>query len=658
MQGSTPKRSHQVWWILLDASPVLLAIALYGYALTLPFFLDDSAHFDILGGADPLAYWGRFPTFPFYRPIAFTIWDVWEVIAGGHDPVALHFLNVACFGISGVLIGQVSRHLLPPDTPPFAAPLVGWLFLLFPFAYQAVAMVAALFHLTLVLGVTASLWFAIHWYKGTAGMWALFGCWVAAFVAVFSHETGVLIIPALIGVLAILATRNPLNWRRATTLVLPVGAIAFIYLLLWLEFRPQDATGLTGDFAAGNAVLLQGLVYPFARVLRIGVTGDAAPETVFLLAAILLVIVFALIFRKRDYAQSALFGAIWYLLAILPASLFLAAGYVLGQPRLALFAWIGGAMMWAAVVAALWTKGRFARWGALLLIAVMMAVSVEFLTMRRDNWLALREYQTQLEEVLLAEVKADSRLLIVNAPDFLTPVQVDRRFLLGTEGVLFADPAADYAAQLSVNVGAQDLPHIRTAAYLDILRSDGIGYAPHPPVLSREGIIDMVESNDHIVVTQFSGATFWPVYVGGIVPDEVGSAAIQASFDDNALYLLNAVALFSNETNRVSVRLRWMVQRPQPVKVFVHVYCANQFIAQSDGYPLGDTYPFSAWDAGTSRIDVREISLHEHTVTPECLRLLVGLYNENDGTRLDVFDPATGEFFEQDSFVVQVTTND
>lgn len=629
---------------LLHVSPALLATVLYGYTVSLPFFLDDGAHFTILDQTSGLEFWGDFPTFPFYRPLAFTLWQGYAWLAGGYDPVALHLLNLTCFALAGVLVGSIARRTLRHS----AGTTAGWLFVAFPFAYQAVAMVAALFHLTLVLGLTLSAWLALLWLDRRAGAWALAGSWMVAFVAVFSHETGILVPVFTAGLIRIAYGSLP-PLRRLLAVLLPVVGIAVVYLLLWLSFRPQAAGDLTTD-PAGLAVLLQTLVYPVAALLRPFVEGDADPVALIALAVTTVGVVLVLARGRRAAAKLVLFGAGWHLLAILPAALFLPAGYVLGQPRLALLAWIGGALLWAALVVHWWRDAHIGgRIAASTLLLALLALSAAFLGQRRADFLVLRDYQTQLLGVLAYEVPTDDGVVLVNAPDFVTPLERDRRFLLGTEGVLFVDPAADYGLQLAINSGQDLTGRVETITVTDILRAEAFDMATHPPVLALEAAAERVRGAGTVIVTRFDDGRIWPEWVGGAAL--TGPSTAQVRFDGGVFTLTQAQA--SAEGGRITVLTRWQAMQPAPVKLFVHVYCDDAFIAQSDGYPWGDTLPFALWEAEDTFTDRRTLLLDDLT-DPICLSLRVGLYREADGARLPATDTQTGDRLQDDSLVVPV----
>jgi hypothetical protein len=119
------KRSRHLITLLLYSLPLLLAYLVYSYVITLPFFLDDGPHFFILNQTTGFEFWGDFPSFPFYRPFDFTIWKLFEIVTGGFDPVALHWLNIACFGLAGVILGQLARRMAPYKIRMTAAIIAG-----------------------------------------------------------------------------------------------------------------------------------------------------------------------------------------------------------------------------------------------------------------------------------------------------------------------------------------------------------------------------------------------------------------------------------------------------------------------------------------------------------------------------------------------------
>ncbi len=636
---------------LLFALPLVVGFVLYGYTVRLPFFLDDGAHFNILAQTHGLEVWGNFPTFPFYRPLVFTIWQGYERLTGGYDPVALHYFNMLCFGFAGVLCGRVTGRLASDSIRFPASILAGLLFVVFPFSYQAVAMVAALFHLTLAFGMMLSLWAGLKWLDHPHRPFMLILAWSGGFIAIFSHENGVLIVPLWIVTVLIAQQQKPFSRRNIMRLLVPICVMALAYLWQWWRVRPQDATHINNAIDVSMAVLLQGLVYPIAALLRPLFVGDVDPLLVIGIA-LLTVAVIVLVFYRYHLANLPLllYGVGWYVATIAPAVLFLTAGYVLGQTRLALFASLGGSIFWAVVISTLWRQQQLVmKVLAVSCVVLFVYVSVEFLTMRKVAFLQLAMYQRNLLAQFETLNVVDADTIVVNAPDFLIPQEQDRRFLIATEGVLFVDPAADYGLQWTINA-PNNYQDVNVIAYPDIQRNTGFGYSAHPPILGRDAVVEQVRDADYVFVTEFENRDFEVVSVGGnfLDPPENG---IGARFAQGEFELRAADAEYNGRY--VEVRSRWLVNRPDAVKLFVHVNCGDELIAQSDGYPWGDTYPFNVWAAGEMQTDSRRIPL-ESQVTRDCLQIYIGLYYEADVTRLEAFDFATGEHFENDQIPLDI----
>lgn len=681
------KPAHHLINGVLFSMPLLLAVWVYGYSITLPFFLDDGPHVQILAQTNGIQHWGDFPPFPFYRPFTFTLWKLFDIVAGEYSAPMLHLLNVLCFGLAGVVLGQLLRRMLPPHFSRIAALLSGCLFVLFPFSYQAVAMVAAFFHLTLTLGMLLCLWAASVWLSGRGGYPMLVLCWVAAFCSVFSHENGVLLLPLLVGFVCMrhsitLGFADRVGAQRAAPLlalvILPVMLIVLAYSVLWLSFRPQETTDLNTALDVSLAVLLQGLVYPFAALLRPLVESDVEPLVLLALVAVVVAAVIGWVYwRSRRAAEGMarhaptdqpftvmLFGLGWYVLAVLPAAVLLPAGYVLGQPRLALLASVGGSMFWSVALAYLTNhtgvigahccaplRGTMRFFLIVVVIALFVYVSLEFLAMRRDDFLRLRDFNRRAVALLDAHNADEIGAVLVNVPDYLIPDRSDRRFLLGTEGVLFVDETLDYNQQFWMNSDTF-YQNIDVIAYDQIQRNTGYGFRAHPPALGPADVGERVRSVPLVIVTRFEdNGAFVPVLVGGTTLQ--GDDTPEVLYPEIDFALTSAAARYNRDTGMLKTEVRWQVEEPAGVKMFVHVYCGEEFVSQSDGYPWGDTYPFTMWAPGEIQTDIRYIRLPD-TVTPDCLRVQTGLYREADVSRLRAVSAVDGSRYPDDVYPVTV----
>ncbi|MBN1565709.1 MAG: hypothetical protein JXA10_17830 [Anaerolineae bacterium] len=327
--------------LLLISLPLGLALLVYGYTLRLPLFLDDGPNFWLVETINGIEQWEGSSAFPYYRPVAFSIWKLSQAIMGGHHAAFLHLLNVLVFGATGVITGVIARRLVavegqrhltaesaknaeqnkdvgaglqtgPPSDLPhvwgrkqrrgFSGTLVGLIagcfVILVPFSYQAVTLISGLFHLTLALGFVLCIWFALRWLDGDPGDTAgaswinLILCWISAFLGVFSHENGPMLAPLLVLLLIPAYWRGSLGatWqllrakvRRILWAVIPVSVICGAYTLLWFRVpRFETGEGLVISAAPADALahLMQGLVYPLIAVWRYMIESGADANTV------------------------------------------------------------------------------------------------------------------------------------------------------------------------------------------------------------------------------------------------------------------------------------------------------------------------------------------------------------------------------------------
>ena len=99
---------------------------------------------------------------------------------------------------------------------------------------------------------------------------------------------------------------------------------------------------------------------------------------------------------------------------------------------------------------------------------------------------------------------------------------------------------------------------------------------------------------------------------------------------------------------------RWHLSQPQPIKLFVHVFCDGAFIGQSDGYIWGDLYPFSLWNTNEANTDIRQIRL-QTPVNPGCLTIKTGLYWEQTVERLVATNALNGDVYADTSIPIPLS---
>lgn len=608
----------------------MLALVLYGYTIRLPFFLDDGPVFSFLNQMNGLQFWSGYGGFPYYRPVAFTLWKLAAALPGGRfDPALMHLVNVFCFGLIGVVTGLLAGRFAPSGLKWRFTLLAGLGVILFPFNYQAVTQVAALFHLTMALGFTLSLWAATRWLDGRGGRTALALCWSAAFFGIFSHENGPLLLPLCVGMIAFVYGRRSLLRLRTALVIIPIGGMALAYLLLWITLPFGHGTlQLSAEPVRAFADLSEGLIYPLDMAARPFVQGDATNALIVTLLAVTLIVGLA-IARSR----MAVYGIGWYFLAVIPSALLLAPGYVLGSPRLMLLASVGTALFWAAIVARLWTFRRL-RWATAFCIVTVISLSGVFFLDRAYDFQRMGDYLWRLADLSQALQSAGSnQLLVINPPNFLAPLQPNRRFLLSAEGATVMVDSYSYAQQVWLNTG-------KPAPRVDAIGSriafhppaDRL-YLPSQPFVDGQPLYDRLHKTPELIATEFDGNSFWPVFVGG--PDIAGPNVTLATFEN--IELLQAEAYFSPADRLVTVKLRWRLPEATPEQPFVHVFCNADFIGQADFAPWGGNYPLKVWQPGETQSEFRQIWL-QAPATEDCLRIQLGVYYESNAQRLKLTD--------------------
>jgi hypothetical protein len=638
-------------WLALSL-PFLLAWGLYAYGLTLPFFADDAPHYRFLQGVDGiLPLWLGQTWSPYYRPVVYSVWVVMRTLQGGFDPVWQHAVNVWLFAFAGVFVALLVRRLFGGRVG--IAVLAGCAFVTFPFHYQAVNLVGSLTHLAVTFCLLMALLCGIRAYRYQR--WgALLACWLWALLANFSHETGFLVAPFLLGTLFLLEGLR-LRWREALRVCAVPFALSAGYLVLWVRLpRVGTESGLSLSVSPLDnlGVMLQPFVYPLSALLRTFVEGKGSPLLLLALFGLSVVLgLGVLAWRERGALLRAGAGALWFLVVIAPSVLVLSPSYVWSSPRLAVLASVGAIVFWASVGWTLW------RWQAVRpLVQVCLAfwgvLNVSFLLERRHDYELMRDYTHALLAIVLEQDVDQRGLLLVNAPNYIEPLQDDKTFLVGAEFASFMSPEIEYGDYFAVNTArdyrAPSAP-IEAVGVGRVIAPLQRQFVPYFPMVDGETLRDLLRVPRPIVVTQFEGERFLPVFVGaGDRPEALPSVR----FGDS-LALLSASATLNTGTQALQVMSAWQALQPADVKLFVHVLCDGMMVAQADGYVWGNLYPFAWWQVSEAQTDIRTLRLPEGA-RPECLRVLIGSYREADGVRLQARTWEGDLAFEGDAVPVDV----
>ncbi|MCU0480322.1 MAG: hypothetical protein MUE54_03825 [Anaerolineae bacterium] len=679
-------RSRLIKWLLL-ASPILTTLALYGYSIGLPFFWDDGPQFRLLETSNGLDVWLGNADYLYYRPAVFTLWKMSAIFAGFYDGVGLHWLNIIFFGVAGVILGKIAYRLAPHHKLVMAL-VTAHGFVIFPFSYQAITWIGSMFHTFLALCLALTAWCALIWIDKRR-YWALILGNIAGFLGIFSHEIGVVIPVAVVMVWVVglpisrwmlkhPARQKPVSALKAlesdhesefsaplvgfqnanSPYALASGAILFImpliistmlFIILYINVPRDTSPGrlqLMSEIVESGATLGQSALYPFIALIRplIDGTPPAVPMVIGILGGltVIMLIIIALE-RQVIYIRLALLGLGWFMMMLAPSLLLLDQFYVNGSPRLLLLPSMGISLFWGVVVIVLLNRrmGQVVAVGIIILGAV---VAIRFLNTQRAYFTMQNEYAQRLFSMVKMQ-PPDANTVLVNAPDYITPLEADRTFLRGAEGAAFLVFTVNYADYLWINTGV-DLPNLQTVKYGILNQAVGYSLYAHDPEVGELILAQTVRDADVVYVTQFHADGLTPVLV-----------KYPTTGDDTPLYQLGDAltiselgAVYLPHEKRLRLHIGWQMMNPQVLQAFVHVICAGEMIGQVDAGAWGGAYPFHLGIVDERIPDLREIPL-SRPFTSDC-QMVLGVYRPSDVSRLSITDLQTGANLPNDQIII------
>lgn len=634
------------WLIWLGLTLAWLGLV-YGRALRLPFYFDDLDHFPFIWSHSLRDIWASSGGFPYYRPLGGTLWWGVSALFGPHVAWPQHLLNLVLFGLAGVLTGWLADALWRPATTPPNWPrrwLATTLFLLFPFSYQAVPWIGAVYHplvTVLCLGAAAAAVQAVRTARARARWgWTALG-WVCLWLAPLAHENGLL--AGLLAALTILVLSQGQHWRRALAWCAPgvLGAA-----LWWLAPK----AGYSGGGVNSAETLLQnltffwqGATYPTAGLAgwlqRRGINDLLAVWSV---GALTLALTLWLWWRARPGVAiwSTALAAAWFGLAILPSSLWLDFNYVLSAPRLLMLGSVGAVWWWTEAAWRIAMRGRLARALVILLILTSLAHSNWYLQARMTEHQLLGDAVNAMTQAATQAQARGQQALFLNAVSWLaarTPT-----YALAHDGVIFLPGYIAPSQLISVQTDAPVTPWL--ARYDDIfpalpyyvgLIGDGPDWAAIGRAPTQVYGVDYSRGGQVQPLGQLGVA-----WRGG---GEVAAFGISAE-SPPTLFLLQAQV--ERQADDLHLTLVWQATAPPPLSLtpFVHILNASgALIAQADGHPIGRTYPFGLWSSGQVVVDQRQAS------AAAAAQVLVGVYDSATGQRWAAFAPASDRRFPTDA---------
>jgi hypothetical protein len=669
-------------FLIIPLVAAAITLALYGRSLPLPFYSDDLVQIPWLRQVSWADLWTRVTPYGYYRPLAFALWKSLPT-----SPIVLRSLNLLLHTLAATLVGCLAIFL-PPPCKGEGAPnishqksLGGWerwwpgvaaaaFFAAYPFAYQVVPWVSAVFYpLVVVLSVFAVIAYQRARAGGHPGWWA--ASFAATTLAPLAHENG-LLTGLLVALCELFIQERPRRWIWPL-IYLAVGALSGA---VWWAVRPAGLSTLALDPAglAQNATfLVQGLSFPLAPLAWL---FDGAAWAIWAIALPTVALLVWAAGRRGAYALA------WFALSILPAWVMMRPDWLVDAPRFLYPAGVGAALLWGFALARLTSTGREqdkglkplapagaecegsgrspqerfpspplftgegapeARVGVNLrsisylftkpilgsILALAALAPGAIFAWEGVTW-HLRGGEPIREAIEAAQESPEAPFLLVNLPDRLAPAQ--SLYPRNHGGAILLPPQVPTGDIIGAPLGEprpQDAAI--TAGWLlapvDYARTT---YGPTPE--SPEALAALIAEGRGVYVTEYTG-TDAHLREAGQVLSEPPSGPPLATFGEN-LELVSASTQVEGDVLRLA--LVWLVETP-PVTdetVFVHVVDAEEnLVAQADGDPLMGLYPMTLWPPGAAVLDVRYARLAEDAPA----EVYVGVWQPGTGERLQAF---------------------
>ncbi|PJF38696.1 MAG: hypothetical protein CUN55_16530, partial [Phototrophicales bacterium] len=260
-----------------------------------------------------------------------------------------------------------------------------------------------------------------------------------------------------------------------------------LYLLMWATVpKANEASGL--QLSALDVKLAQTAqiyAFPITAFLQ---WGFQLPDVLgsWISGALFALLIAAWLLLQQQQFSRILPIMIWCVVVMLPAWLFLDAGYLLGSPRLHYLASTGVAMLWGSMLARpfpqTWSLGL--QWAArVVVIALIMFIAIPFIQARMNEHQQLDKIYRQVGSIA-DSMPEQERLLLINGPAYLAPFNAT--FLLGAEGSTYLPDFIELSDWLKLNGFRNIVADNRRVD--DIIPPSDKRFAVTHPLLDRQTI--------------------------------------------------------------------------------------------------------------------------------------------------------------------------
>jgi hypothetical protein len=653
-----------------------IGLATYGYAVQLPYHIDDFVHFRWVASHSMVEIWTSAAGLSYFRPLPFTIWKALYWLSGGYPPALVHALNVLIHALNGVLLFAVLWMHQREANGRFLLVLVAAvLFLLFPFSYQAVPWAGALTHplvtLIVLCGLALAVWGQAH-DRRIAQVVAL----GLTLLAPFAHETGVLL--ALMLTLFYWTAQPRRTLKQALKLSWPYWACSLLAMAALFVLRagsglePQTVD-LTSRWQ--NAVyFLQGLAYPVAPLAeRLREWFPGLNDLLSILIVCLPVLALATwLYVRAGLGRQVLLALGWYVIMIAPAWLLLGFSYVVDGARLMYEASPGAALFWALPLAVVleWLSrlavgregaspqpgglaGTYARlrWlrlaglvAGVVVLACIVVGSLSFLSERADMYQETRSATDGLLQAAATPPGDKPMILSVNFPGWIAPITPT--YALGHEGVSFIP---DYSSLIDLvwTMTGQDR-YVHNVVVTELQSHWRFNYQNFGAQWSLPSLQPLLREARTVLFTSYRNHDLATYDVGNLEHENLSRPAQYVSSYDGQLALISGDWQRVGDTMQVTLHWQSWVTLTQEVRTFVHLQDeSGELVAQEDGLPMMGVANPLWWKPGDQWRDMRVLML-PNGLKPGKYTLRVGVYPAFGGDRFTALD-AVGTRYPDDA---------
>lgn len=614
----------------LFAAVLITAVTLlaYGDALRLPFFFDDMIHYVWLRGQTLTSIFLTAAGRPYYRPMQFLLWKLYETFTGQDSVIIYHALTLIVHLFNALLVVLLVRRLTRAKDRWWPAILAGLIFALFPFSYQVVTLPASFTHPMAALFTLLSVLSYDRFRTNGRSRWLATSLLSA--VLAFGSNEGTLLIFGLIGLAEFLGNYPRRQWRWTAVFAL-LGVLYF----LWYRSRPNDNTDPLGvrslETIFQNAVYaLQGLTFPIQPLGRVLMQWGLSDQAAVLVLGVSALIALAAVYARARKSRQFVYGVGWYAVCLAAPVLLLSHNYFIDAPRILYLGSIGAAWLWANSIAHLanpiGSRVRLRQGMAVVLALGVLVPSFIFIRQRMDLH-HLNAAPLNQALAVARQSDRDANLLFVNLPAWVSTPQF--WYPIGHEGALFMPKYSGMAHFVSTNLNQPS--RAAGVEFNSLSTPEPYYYGVYGPALGWEQLVPLVRNADRVYFTVYAPDHIELVEAGRVVNTEQPAQSGVAVFGDEAVLEAASWAICHN---RLNVRLNWFTPPGADWHVFVHVLGPDGALAaQHDSPPLQGLYPFWQWAEGDRAEDVHPIDLTQ-LPRDRPYTIAVGLYDPGSGERL------------------------